>query len=260
MYASPRRSALISGLLHAAGIVLVLIATKVTPPIVERYNLVPIAERDISPYLPAPGAGGGGGGGRESTPASKGVLARPALRQFVPPTTHIVNENPRLAMEMAIVAPPDVSMPVLSGPVGLPDGIPGPPSNGMGKNGGIGDRGDGGGIGNRRGPGAGDGGDGIGITGTAGVRGAVTPAVLQWKAEPEYSEEARRAKLQGTVVLRIVVDARGQATGIEIARSLGLGLDERAVEAVKRWRFRPALQNGKAVPSNAIVEVNFRLL
>ena len=51
-----------------------------------------------------------------------------------------------------------------------------------------------------------------------------------------------------------------QATGIEIARSLGLGLDERAVESVKRWRFRPAMQNGKAVPSNAIVEVNFRLL
>jgi len=258
MYASPRRSALISGLLHAAGIVLVLIATKVTPAIVERYNLVPIAERDLSPYLPTRSTEGGGGGGRESTPASKGVLARPALRQFVPPTTHIINENPRLAMEMAIVAPPDVSLPAMAGPIGLPDGIPGPPSDGRGGHGGIGD-GDGGGMGNHRGPSAGNG-DGIGIIGTSGVRGIVTPAVLQWKAEPEYSEEARKARLQGTVVLRIVIDARGQATGIEIARSLGLGLDERAVESVKRWRFRPAMQNGKPVPSNAIVEVNFRLL
>jgi TonB family protein len=188
------------------------------------------------------------------------VLPRPALRQFVPPTTHILNENPRLAMEMAIVAPPEVALPALSGPIGLPDGIPGPPSDGMGKNGGIGDKGDGGGIGNRRGPGAGDGGDGGGITGTAGMRGTITQAVLQWKAEPEYSEEARKARLQGTVVLRIVVDARGQATNIEIAQSLGLGLDERAVESVKRWRFRPATQNGKAVASAAIVQVNFRLL
>jgi len=66
--------------------------------------------------------------------------------------------------------------------------------------------------------------------------------------------------VQGTVVLRIVVDARGQAQNIEIARSIGLGLDERAVESVKRWRFRPATQNGRPVASSAIVEVNFRLL
>jgi TonB family protein len=260
MYASQARSTLVSGLLHVAGIVLVLVATKVTPVVIQHYNAVPIAERDISPYLPAPSNGGGGGGARELTPASKGVLPRAALRQFVPPTTHILNDNPRLAMEMAIVAPPDVSIPVSPGPIGLPDGIPGPPSDGMGRNGGIGDTGDGGGVGNRRGPGAGNQGDYGGISGTAGMGGVVTRAVLQWKAEPEYSEEARKARLQGTVVLRIVIDARGQATNIEIAHSLGLGLDERAVESVRRWRFRPAMQNGKPVPSSAIVEVNFRLL
>src|SRR5207253_3091818 len=116
---------------------------------------------------------------------------RRELRQFVPPTTRILNDNPRLAMEMAIVAPPDVSMPVLSGPIGLPDGIPGPPSNGRGKNGGIGDEGNGGGIGNRPGPGAGPDGGGPGVSGTAGIRGIVTQAVLQWKSEPEYSEDAR---------------------------------------------------------------------
>src|SRR5512133_3352631 len=105
---------------------------------------------------------------------------RRALRQFTPPTVHILNDNPRLAMEMAIVAPPDIAMPALSTNIGLPDGILGPPSNGRGRNGGIGD-GDGGGVGDRRGPGAGNGGDGGGVTGLTPIRGYITPAVLQGK-------------------------------------------------------------------------------
>jgi TonB family protein len=136
----------------------------------------------------------------------------------------------------------------------------GPPSNGTGRNGGIGNYGDGGGIGNRRGPGAGDGGDGGGITGYSPIRGIVTPAVLQWKTEPEYSEEARKAKLQGTVVLQIEIDANGRAANVAVTRSLGLGLDEKAVEAVRRWKFKPAYRNGRPVASPAVVEVNFRLL
>ena len=259
MYASPKRSALFSGLLHAAGIVLVLAITNVAPQVVPRYNSVPIADRDLSPYLPVfRSTGGGGGGGGELTRASKGDLPKPALRQFVPPTTRILNDNPRLAMEATILGPPDISMPTPA-VIGLPDGVLGPPSDGRGKNGGIGDEGKGGGVGNKQGPGAGDD-DGIGITGLSPARGAVTPAVLQWKAEPDYSEDARKAKLQGTVVLHIVIDARGRATNIRVAHSLGLGLDEKAVEAVSRWRFSPARQNGRPVPQPAIVEVNFRLL
>ena len=84
--------------------------------------------------------------------------------------------------------------------------------------------------------------------------------MLLWKNEPEYSEEARKAKLQGTVVLRIEIDARGQVQNIAVLRSLGLGLDERAVESVRRWRFRPGYSGGKPATTSAVVEVSFRLL
>lgn len=260
MYASPKRSALLSGFLHAAGIVLVLVLTKAVAPPATVYRSVAIADRDISAYVPIfRNDGGGGGGGRELLPASRGELPKRATRQFVPPTTHILNEAPRLAMEAAILGPPDITMPVPAG-IGLPDGIIGPPSDGRGRGGGIGDDGEGGGVGNRRGPGAGDGENGVGVTGMTPSRGSITPASILAKPEPEYSEDARKAKLQGTVILRIVIDTRGQAQNIVIAHSLGLGLDEKAVEAVRRWRFRPASQNGRPVPQPAIVEVNFRLL
>jgi periplasmic protein TonB len=80
------------------------------------------------------------------------------------------------------------------------------------------------------------------------------------KIEPEYSERARQAKFQGTVGLRIVIDEHGIPQHISVVRMLGLGLDERAIEAVTRWRFKPALKNGKPVAVEAFVDVNFRLL
>jgi len=88
----------------------------------------------------------------------------------------------------------------------------------------------------------------------------ITPPVLRYKKLPEYSEEARKAKYQGTVVLNVEVDASGQATNVNVVRHLGLGLDEKAVEAVGQWRFQPGMKDGKAVTMQAQVEVNFRLL
>ena len=110
-------------------------------------------------------------------------------------------------------------------------------------------------------PGYGPGPGGGGITGGGGgFVDDVTQPVLLWKIEPEYTDEARRAKIQGTVVLRIEVDTRGQAQNITVRQSLGLGLDERAIEAVRRWRFRPGHRNGKPWATPALVQVNFRLL
>ena len=88
----------------------------------------------------------------------------------------------------------------------------------------------------------------------------MTAPILLHKIEPEYSEEARKAKYQGTVLLYIEVDPSGRATNIKIARSLGLGLDEKAIEAVKQWKFTPGKKDGKAVTVAATIEVNFRLL
>ena len=80
------------------------------------------------------------------------------------------------------------------------------------------------------------------------------------KVEPEYSEEARKAKWQGTVVLQLVVDDQGRPQNLKVLRSLGLGLDQKAIEAVEKWRFKPGMNKGQAVKTRAVVEVNFRLL
>jgi TonB family protein len=88
----------------------------------------------------------------------------------------------------------------------------------------------------------------------------VTFPQLQYKFEPEYSESARTAKYSGTVVLLITVDSDGSVVDIHVRRSLGLGLDEKAVEAVKQWRFRPGMKDLVAIPMQAEVVVNFRLL
>jgi len=80
------------------------------------------------------------------------------------------------------------------------------------------------------------------------------------KVEPEYSDEARRIKLSGKVLLKIIVDAKGVPSEIRVVQPLGFGLDEKAKEAVQNWRFRPGMKDGKAVPVEAVVEVSFRLL
>ncbi|HET8825195.1 MAG TPA: energy transducer TonB [Terriglobales bacterium] len=77
--------------------------------------------------------------------------------------------------------------------------------------------------------------------------------------EPEYSEEARKIKQQGMVVLSVVVDQQGRPRNIHIARSLGLGLDEKAIDAVKRWKFTPGTKDGIPVAVQVNVEVSFRL-
>jgi len=92
------------------------------------------------------------------------------------------------------------------------------------------------------------------------VGGDVTNPVLIQKVEPEYSEQARKAKFTGTVVLNIVVRRDGSVGDVKVVTPLGLGLDEKAIEAVKQWRFRPSMKKGEAVDVFAQVEVTFRLL
>ena len=262
MLASPKRSALFSGLLHAAVIAVVLLAANIKTPPIQPVSRDPIRIY-IRPYVtiaPRRAEGGGGGGTRDPLPANKGHILRVAPRQFVPPTVRVLNDHPQLTMDAAIVALPETLTPVPDrASWGLPDGVLGALSNGGGSHGGIGDGG-GGGVGHRQGPGAGNGDTPGGIGGEDRPSGVLTAPVLLSKIEPEYTEEARRAKLQGTVLLRVEVNERGIAQNISIRQNLGLGLDERAVEAVQRWRFRPGRLNGKPAVTVAIIEVSFRLL
>jgi TonB family protein len=132
-------------------------------------------------------------------------------------------------------------------------------SNGTGSGSGIGS-GSGGGVGSGRGAGMGPGeGGGFG-GGVYRIGGGVSAPSLIYKVEPEYSEEARKAKHQGTVVLDVVVDDKGMPQNVRVIRAIGLGLDEKAIEAVSKWRFKPGLKDGRPVAVRASIEVNFRLL
>jgi TonB family protein len=204
--------------------------------------------------------GGGGGGDRSPLPASKGQAPRFATHQFVPPAAVVNNPKPRLLMEPTLLGTPDMKLPNVNMNVwGDPLAKAGPPSNGPGSGGGIGS-GSGGGIGPGRGPGYGPGeGGGFG-GGVYKIGGGVSQPVAIFKVDPEYSEEARKAKFQGTVVLSIVIDEHGIPMNFKVIRPLGLGLDEKAIEAVQKWRFRPALKDGRPVAVQASVQVDFRLL
>jgi len=163
-------------------------------------------------------------------------------------------------MEPTIVAPPDVQLPQVNmAQYGDPLAKLGPASNGPGSGGGIG-TGSGGGVGPGRGAGFGPGsGGGVG-GGVYRIGGGVSAPTLIFKVEPEYSEEARKAKFQGTVILYVVVDEKGYPRDLKVVRPLGLGLDQKAIEAVQKWRFKPGLKDGRPVAVSAQVEVNFRLL
>jgi periplasmic protein TonB len=221
---------------------------------------------DISPYLPlipvshGKRAGGGGGGGdRSPLPASKGPVPKFSKVQLAPPEV-IPPSTPKLPVAPNLLGEANLKLPQMNSnmPWGDPTGVNGPLSNGPGFGGGIGS-GQGGGVGAGHGGGLGQG-EGGGFGGGAySVGGGVSAPIPIFQPEPAYSEEARKAKYQGTVVLWIVVDPAGNVTECRVVKPLGLGLDEKAVETVKTWKFKPALKNGAPVNVKVSVEVSFRL-
>ena len=218
-----------------------------------------IAPDDL-PVLPASATksgGGGGGGDRDKLQASSGRLPTQSRQQIVPPMVVQRNPNPKLEVPPTIVAPtlPQPSLADLGDPLSH---LPSVPSNGTGSGGGIGS-GSGGGVGSGEGPGFGPGHGGGAGGGAYRVGGGVSAPKAIYSPDPEYSEEARKAKYQGTCVLWLVVGPDGKARDIRVARTLGLGLDEKAIEAVKNWRFEPGMKDGKPVATQVNVEVTFRL-
>lgn len=258
-YGGNEKTAGISSLLIHAGVIGMILFLGSLKPV---RNLIQSTVDLVAPPLTAYVApksdqmhGGGGGGTRAPLDASKGMLPKPAPRQFTPPRVDPL-ENPKLPMTPTIIAD---APNIIAQNYGDPLSHLGVPSNGTGLGGGIGS-GIGGGVGVGRGPGVGPGsGGGFGGGAYRIGSGVSAPSVLS-KVEPEYSEEARKAKWQGTVILQIVVDEHGLPQQMKVSRSLGLGLDQKALEAVAKWKFRPGMKDGRPVPVVATIEVNFRLL
>jgi TonB family protein len=231
-----------------------------------------------TPYLPLTTwlpksnneAHGGGGGGREAqTPASQG--APPPFTPEHPimaPTTRPTLQPPILPEIERLLGEPQNLRPHDSIPTGLPEGVLAPPSDGSGTRGGVGS-GDEGGVGPGVGPGFGPGnkggrGDGD-YDGPGGRRGSDVVTAVDTKPialnlpRPNYTEEARKNKIQGTVRARVLVSSDGMVKQVTILRGLPDGLNEEAIRAALQMRFRPATKGGRPVAFWTTLEVDFNI-
>jgi len=261
------RGAFGSTVIHVLGLAVIVAGTmlgrKIITDIKPQQTVELIAPSDLPVLQPSKSVSGGGGGGgdREKLQATQGRLPKQSMQQITPPVVVVRNEHPKLAVDPTIVIPPQVhltepNLPNLGDPLShLPSG---PPSNGTGSGGGIGS-GNGGGVGSGEGPGFGPGRGGGTGGGVFRVGGGVSAPKIIYQPDPEYSEEARKAKYSGTCMLWLVVGPDGKPRDIRVARTLGLGLDEKAIEAVRTWRFEPAMRDGRPVAVMINVEVSFRL-
>lgn len=194
---------------------------------------------------------GGGGGAHDIAPVTKGHLPKISPNPIVPPSLP-PKIPPKLAVDPAINLQPNVHMQNNNMPnIGVPNApAVGVASLGTGSGGGLGS-----GNGNGLGPGSGGGTGG----GVYNVGGDVSAPQLIYQVEPEFSEEARKARFQGNVVVGLIVDASGHPTHVHVLRPVGLGLDEKALAAVEQYRFKPATKGGRPVPVQLNVEVNFQI-
>jgi TonB family protein len=204
--------------------------------------------------------GGGGGGGEHSiVDPIKGHLPKIEKDPAVPPQVETV-DKPKLAMESAIMVQQNITLP--DNPTLPTIGVKNSTnvtlwSGGQGSNG-IGN-GSGGGLGNGTGDGYGPGYGGGAGGGLYRVGGGVSAPVPLNNVEAEFSDEARRAKYQGVCIISLIVDAQGNPQNPRVVRALGMGLDEKALEAVRKYKFKPAMKGNTPVPVMISVEVNFRL-
>jgi TonB family protein len=222
---------------------------------------------DIAPYRPKTPksgemGGGGGGGSHDVAPPIKGHLPKIEKQPILQPQVPVI-EKPKIAIEPAINIQQNIKLP--DNPALPTIGVTNSPnvtlaSNGQGSNSGMG-TGKNGGLGSGNGNGFGPGTGGNVGGGLYRVGNGVSEPKLAFSVEAEFSDEARRAKYEGTVVISLIVDAQGNPQNVHVSRSLGMGLDEKAIEAVRQYKFKPAIEakSGKPVPVPISVEVRFRL-
>lgn len=211
------------------------------------------------PVSPRESRGGGGGGDRNPLPPSRGKLPLLSLETPLTPPAIIRNQWPKLAAEPTLLVDPRIRIPAADdSDYGDPLSAALIKSGGPGSGGGFGTK-PGGGVGPGEGPGFGPGRGGNCCDGIFKIGAGVSSPVCLYCPDPDYSEEARKAKYQGTVVLWAIVDESGHVRNIEVVQSLGLGLDKEAVRAVQNWIFEPSRKDGEPVPVAINIEVHFRL-
>jgi protein TonB len=203
------------------------------------------------PMAPAKDTMGGGGGQRGPTPVTKGQLPKFADQQITPPKAPPL-EQPKIQMpDPTIEVQKDLKMANNNMPnIGMPNSPLIGTSMGNGSGSGLG-------SGNGSGLGPGSGGNYGG--GLRKIGGGVSTPELIYKVDPEFSEEARKAKFMGIVLVNLIVDQNGNPQNVHILRGVGMGLDEKAVEAVRQYKFKPAREAGKPVAVELNVEVNFQI-
>jgi TonB family protein len=259
-YPLHQRSMAASLFMHVTVLTLVVVAgvfaghhSEIKPKVTAQ--LISLADYPLPPAEDV-SRGGGSGGTHDKLKASQGAPPRFAEQQLTPPLVIVQNPHPVLPTDSTVIGPPEVVFPKVQ--IGDLYSKLLVPSNGVGYGGGVGDN-HGTGVGNGDGAGVGPGylaGIGGGIYGKGG--GVTVPRPI-YDPEPEYSNEARIAKFQGDVVLWVIVGADGIPHDVRVQRSLGMGLDEKAIAAVKNWRFQPATKDGHPVAVQVSIQVNFRL-
>lgn len=194
---------------------------------------------------------GGGGGVNDIAPVINGKLPNFAAQAIIPPKAPPM-VTPKLTLEPTIVVQPDLKMSTNNLPnFGLPNASTASVGSlGMGSGDGIG-------SGNGNGVGSGIGGNTGG--GIYHVGGGVRAPIVLHEVDPEFSEEARKAKFSGNVLVDLIIDEQGNPLHVHVARGVGMGLDEKAVEAVRQYRFKPATKDGKPVKVELGIEVNFQI-
>jgi periplasmic protein TonB len=262
-----RTSTLISFLFHLeiAALIVLLGSSLWSHPIVQ--PKADVTHLDFTLYAPPPPpkpmpvakvrGGGGGGGAHHRVMPIKGTLPRVVVKMPVMKPQILRLDHPKLpAPDSEIVKMPEnPKMPTLGDPNSPQVALA---SQGSGSGSGFG-QGLGGGIGMGRGIGSGPGGGGGYGGGLMSVGGGVSAPVLIHSVEPEFTEEARAANFQGDVAIQLIVDSQGNPEDVHVTRHLGMGLEEKAVAAVRQYKFRPAMYQGHPVPVQIVVDVAFRL-
>jgi len=264
-YRKSRRSSATSFVIHLAVIGALLWWTMAASNVVQtpESTVIPIKftlfDPPPPPVMPVARVMGGGGGGGEHKVVAP-VKAPPAPRV---PRIHLLPaqiakiEMPKLPAEPTSQV--NMQMATKMPNMGMPDSPQiALASQGQGAHSGFG-AGFGGGVGIGHGSGTGIGGGGGYGGGVMSVGGGVSAPEVMHSVEPEFTEEARKANFQGTVSIELIVDSQGNPQDVRVVRRLGMGLDQKAVDAVRQYRFRPAMYQGHPVAVQMIVEVDFRL-